>query len=60
MKRKIPAHSADKICEKMEVTVMKKLLKICVLLLVLLALLLLYGCEQDENFSQSALDQASN
>ena len=39
---------------------MKKLLKICVLLLVLLALLLLYGCEQDENFSQSALDQASN
>ena len=39
---------------------MKKLLKICVLLLVLLALLLLYGCEQDENSGQSALDQASN
>ena len=39
---------------------MKKLLKICVLLLVLLALLLLYGCEQDENSGQSTLDQASN
>lgn len=39
---------------------MKKLLKICALLLVLLALLLLYGCEQYESSSQSALDQASN